>query len=241
MTSHHTTEGIRALIARPLPQCGGQSRWRVTFRSDWPGLCHQLYANGRLVAWTDSPEQRSFIVDAGPAAQELTVAACPARLCTVDAGGLLGLTDRAAGWVWRGQAVVGPTHQPGDRVEVLDQDATALAGAELRPPWGPLWSFGQDVFGRGGFGFDGALAPGLGRGAFAAGQFGLDACTVELTVPLRGEGARELTVRTLRAGAASEMATITVLVASPPPPAVALTFIAYDCQADRAVFSFEKG
>lgn len=231
----HTTEGIRHVLAEPDPT-GGPGRWRLSFRSNHGGWCHQLYADGRLIAWTDAPHERAFAVDDDAVPRQLALAACPPQRRTQDASAALGL--RADGAARHLRAAVPAGARAGDRLEVVDAGGAVLSSAPLATD--EAAAFGQDAFGLGGFGFDGALAPGLGTGAFGVGPFGFDAAAVGLDVALPGDGPVQVGVRVARPGAAaSAMQAATVFVHAPPAPPAALTCTSCDAATGSLRFAID--
>lgn len=239
MTSEHFTTGITNLAAEPGAGGQGLSRWRVSFESSHADCCHQLYANGKLIAWTDGPPQRSFTVDSADVPHELVVVACSAEARSVDATGALGLS--AVKSTWRCSVIPGASSRLEDRIEVLDEDQQVVASGPLWPMGVPLWSFGYDTFGLGGFGFDGRLAPGLGHGSFGAGELGFDCFCTAVELPLQTEGEHSYVVRVSRDGALSpSLGPFRVMVAPPPAPAKALRWLSYDAPADRVTFEIER-
>ncbi len=234
MSATLTQSGIDQLLAAPV--AGG---WRVAFRSANLGLHHQLYVNGRLADWTDTPEQREFRLDelAGPA--RIAIAAVPAKWRTTDFAHELGADDRDCPWVYRPLVVRSTANGREDVIEVLDDGATGLlsetplACVPVWPEAVPRWAFGEDAFGGGGFGYDGLAAPGFGMGAFGAGPLGLDAELIDVAAALSGEGAHQVVLRTRSpAGRTCDAPPVTVNVPLPAPPA-GLSVVAYDHQAAR--------
>lgn len=242
MTTDHTTSGITRLCALPDPAGRAGQRWIVSFQSDWPDRCHQLYANGRLAAWTDAPSQRRFVLDAASAPQELVVAACSPGVRALDAADQLGLSNLGGGWQYQAMFVQGQNHAPGDRLEVTDADGVVLFQGDLQPPGLSGWSFGLDALGAGAFGHDGSLAPGLGEGGFGAGGFGFGAFVLTVNVPLTGEGPQSLVLRAVRPGAPPAiLETVTVKAIPPPPPVGRLSLERFESQTSQAIFAIEKG
>lgn len=233
MTATLITTGIDQVLAEPLPPGG----WSIRFRSLNTGLHHQLYANGRLVDWTDIPTQRSFLLEDQVAPVAVRVAAVPADYREADLAEELPAEDRTPPWVHRARLVRSIASRPGDVVEILSDHATGqlsdtpLTDAEIWPAWAPRWAFGEDRFGEGGFGYDGAEAPGMGLGAFGAGPLGMGADLIDLAVPLQPEGTHQLVVRVRASdGQVTDSQTQYVDANPPPAPAPSLNVSAYDLQ-----------
>jgi hypothetical protein len=242
MSTSHTIAGILGVSARPDYESASPDRWVVRFDTEHAGMCHQLYANGRLVAWTDRPDERRFVVEARPTAQVLDVAACTPDERMIDAAGQLGLADHGGQWNCRLRVVRLPSARPADCVQVLDTDGAVLYDAPALPAWAPLWGLGHEAFGTAGFGFDSAEAPGLGHGTFGAGPLGIDAPVVPIDIPLPAEGAHRLTAQFCRAGrAAAALEPVTVLSTPPAPLPSRLAFAAFDPDTNRFSFTIEKG
>ena len=230
MTDTLITTGIDALTAEADPAGG----WRLSFRSPHAGAHHQLYVNGRLADATDTPDQRSFHLDPdGPAL--VAVAAVPAERRWEDLWRQLP-PEALPSWVYRPRVLRSPALAAGDVVEVLGDhaaggavDESPLASAAAWPAWASRWSFGQDLFGGGAFGWDGALAPGLGEGAFGGGPFGLDADLIDLSAELAEEGAHAIVLRTRSPdGTCTDAPQPPVTSAPPPAPPTGLAVESYD-------------
>jgi hypothetical protein len=243
MTAAFTTDGIDALRAAPREPGPGRT---VTFRSTNAGKVHQLYVNGRLADWTDTTGERSFPLDAdGPC--ELIVAAVGPPSRATDFSHLLPADARRPGWVF--EATVPRRCELGrsDRLEVLgdratgELDAAPLASVEAWPEHVPRWAWGEDRFGCGGFGYDGARAPGAGLGAFGAGPFGLDAGAVRFRLPLAESGQHTLVPRSVAPDGTTADAQPRSFESSPPPAApTAVTATAYDDQDHTLTLQIER-
>jgi hypothetical protein len=230
------TTGIDQVVARPGPgRC-----WTICFRSANGGLHHQLYANGRLAAWTDSTQQRHFFLDEPLCPTAIRIAAVAPGGQTEDLAAQLPEGEGAPTWIYRPQVLRAAPIRSGDVIEVLSDHATGtiqpqpLAQAEAWPVHLPRWAFGQDRFGKGGFGYDGADAPGLGAGAFGAGPFGFDADLIALDAPLEENGTHQIVLRTRAAdGQVVDSAPMLVPADPPPPPPLGLTVLGYDSQSQQ--------
>jgi len=232
MSADFTTDNIDRLQARPLED---QAGWEITFRSSNTGMHHQLYVNGRLAERTDDAEQRRFVVQEADSPRELLVAAVREDLADTDLSGRLDEPHRLPAWVHRTAVVRSVSHRPGTRLLVLGDHATGqmdpspLVELDLWPAWSARWAWGEDPFGRGGFGHDGSAAPGLGRGAFGAASFGMDAEVLLVDVPLNEEGTHQIVLRSLDSTGRSADAAPRQIVSSPPPrPANGLACTQYD-------------
>jgi len=241
MMATFTTDNIDGLQARPLDDLRG---WEISFRSRNAGMHHQLYVNGLLADWTDSPERRSFVVGPDETPRELVVAAADAARRSDDFSHLLPPDRRRPAWTYRVAVVRDIRHRRGCRVLLLGDHATGrldprgLASCELWPDWAPRWAFGEDAFGRGGFGHDGSQAPGLGKGAFGAGSFGMDTDCAVLAASLPEEGRHQLLLRALMPdGQHAEGDVRTFDSTPPPPPARSLAAVAYD--SDTSTLTLE--
>ncbi len=222
MSESVTTENISALSATPLESPGG---WEITFRSDNAGMFHQLYVNGSLADWTDTPEQRSFLLDAADEPLEVAIAAVGRADREEDCHEAFADSPGCDGWVYRASVVRSPAFRAGSEVLLLGDRATGelddspLARVDAWPDWLGRWAWGEDRFGAGGFGYDGEAAPGLGEAAFGAGMLGLDADLIELAAPLGEEGTHQLVLRTETPdGQTADSDTITVQATPPPTP-----------------------
>jgi hypothetical protein len=243
MTAAFTTDNIDRLQAVPLDPPRG---WEVRFRSANAGLHHQLYVNGRLADFTDSPRQRTFLLPEQPAPARLCVAAVAAAERRTDFARWLP-AEAVPPWVFRADVIQDLKHPPGTRVELLtdhasgELDEAPLAVRDLWPASSPRWGFGESAFARGGFGYGGVGAPGLGRGAFGAGPFGMNAETVRLAAALAEPGTHRVVLRTVAPDGRTADADPIAFEASPPPaPATGLTAIAWDPQTQTLTLRIEE-
>lgn len=237
-----TIAGIEAVALQPL----GLGLWRLTFRSPHAALAHQAYLNGRLAAWTKLPAQRWLLLDAPAGPARVTVAAVPPALAGQDLSAELPADDRQPGWVFRPRVLRDIACRRGDWLELLDDHATGLldpapvARAELWPAWMPRWAFGEDVFGQGGFGYDGHNALGLGRGAFGAGPFGFESDLVSLEAALDEPGRHQLVLRIRgRDGRTASLPPVEFDASPPPAPPASLTAADYDPEARQLTLLIE--
>lgn len=220
MTATFLLDDIYCLLATPL----GAGGWQVTFRSGHDGLHHQLYVDGELVSFTDTPGQRWFDLDATAAPRQILIAAVDAEHRATDLACLLPPVMRRPAWIYRANVIPPPGGAAGDRLEVLGDHATGqidsrpLASMTLQPQWSPRWGFGRGRFGIEAMGYDAVDAPGLGGGAFGAGMFGADAKLVSLAVPLPEEGVHQLLLRVVAANGGQTSGDPLTAVSHPPPP-----------------------
>lgn len=249
MTATFTTDNIDRLQATPLTGLGprGAGGWGIAFHSLNGGLCHQLYINGRLADWTDTPTQRHFAIDGEISPLEIAIAAVDAPRRAVDLAELLGEGVGEPTWRYTAAALRGLQHRPGDMLAVMGDRATGqgashvLALREIWPDWAPRWSFGEDVFGMGGFGYDGYRAPGLGVGLFGTGPFGLGIDTIIIYADLPEEGAHEIVLRTLAPdGQYADADAVSVLVAPPPGAVAGVSVTGYDDTTDTITLEIES-
>lgn len=242
MSDALVTTGIDRVSAEPGPHHGGT----VRFRSSNVGLCHQLYVNGRLADWADTPDERSFFLDHPVSTLAIRIAAISPLHRAADLAEELPEDERIPPWVYRPQVVRSIAHHAGESVEVLGDHATGdlseepLAVAEIWPVWIPRWAFGEDQFGEGGFGYDGANAPGMGAGAFGAGGFGMDAELIRLEATLEEEGTHKIVLRTWnRRGRDTESDPRYISVSLPCLPAASLTAVTYNHQTEQLTLQIE--
>ncbi len=235
MTDTLITTGIEYVIGEPGLDIG----WVVRFGSTNTGLHHQLYINGRLACWTDSPSQRRFFLDAPvDAPVSVVVAAVAEEYRTTDLSDQLPAGLRDPSWLFRPPIVRSADGRVGDEIEILGDHAgggelsdTPLASVEVWPEWVPRWMFGEDTFGLGGFGYDGAGAPGMGAGAFGAGMFGMDADLISIEAVLAEVGTHRIVLRTRGAdGQVTDSDSIYVAAEPPPNAAESLSATNYDHQ-----------
>jgi len=124
MSTQLITSGIDQLVAVPGPSSGRTIR----FRSSNVGLHHQLYANGRLIDWTDMPEQRSFFLDSPTEVLAICVGAVPAENRTDDLGTTPPAPSRRRHWRPRKSGPRGSPDGPSARIaSALEDSATTAA------------------------------------------------------------------------------------------------------------------
>lgn len=195
--------------------------WRVSFRSANAGMCHQLYANGRLAAWTDAPSGRQFVLSAAAHGRQLVVAAVEPAMRAQDLSAELPaeirqptwvvrvLVDRPEGHSWRSAALLGDGAGGGP----VDRPLATADGA------------GQDESAT----CDGSRTDGLGLGHFGLGQFGKDLRAVELSAALHADGVHRLVVRCTAAdGRTSDGSPRLVEVHPPPLPPTGIRLACHD-------------
>ncbi len=238
------TDGIDHLRAIPA----GEGLWRVSFRSAHPGCCHQLYANGRLRAVTDHPADRSFCVRATDAPQEVAILAVPPAVRLVDFADALPESARQPGWVFQARLPRSPQLGRDHALTARHDGATGEMSPQPAwrepawPGWVPRWAFGEDRFGDGAFGWDGAMAAGLGEGAFGAGPFGIDADAIDVRLPLRAEGLHQIALESV-APDGSLSAPLELLFDAQPPPAppVGVSVTAYHPADQTLTIDIQRG
>ncbi len=220
MTATFTTENIDRLMATELPD---QLGWEITFRSLNEDMCHQLYVNGRLADWTDSPQQQSFMLPTSDKPVEVAIIAIDPDERQMNLADYLPDEAGNFNWVHSENVVREISHPAGNRFELLTDHATGqldaepVASRQVWPAWLNRWGLGEDEFALGGFGYGGSTAPGLGRGAFGAGMFGINTDTVELTVVLAETGTHRVVVRTAAPDNRYAPASTKQIAATPPP------------------------
>ena len=246
MTATLITTGIEYVIGEPLS--GGGSI--IRFGSANSDTYHQLYVNGRLMAWTDTPQQRFFHIDEPvDAPVEVRIAVVDSADRTTDLGSQLPDGDREPSWVFRPVIPRPSSGRTGDVLEILGDGGsggeisdTPLASTGVWPVWVPRWQFGEDGFGLGGFGYDGCYAPGLGNGAFGAGMFGLNADLIDIEAVLAQEGLHRLVLRLRGAdGQIADSDSIYVASFPPPPSAGGLSATNYDHQQKQLTLQIDQG
>ncbi len=243
MSTTFITDNIDRLQATALDDLRG---WEITFRSANEGLHHQLYVNGELADWTDTIEQRTFLLGADNLPREIVIAAVDRESRTVDMGANLQSQAQQPPWVYRALVVRSPKHRKGSRLAVLGDhtsgaiDPSPLVMRELRPEWGSSWGLGEDRFGLGGFGHDAGGAPGAGNGAFGAGAFGIGAEAMLISAPLLEEGTHKVLLRVISKASEYSDGAIQNIVVWPPPPAPAsLRATDYDAQTGTLTLQIE--
>jgi len=243
MSIAFTTDNIDRLQAVELDPPRG---WEITFRSANEALHHQLYINGVLADFTDTTDQRSFTVDAARFPRELAVAAVDRDNRAVDMSDRLDPEVQQPPWVYRASVVRSPNQQGGSRIVILGDHATgqidplALAERKLRPEWSPRWGFGDDPFALGGFGYDAASAPGLGKGAFGAGAFGQDAEVLVISAALAEEGTHRVLLRVIsQSGTYADGPVENISACPPPAPPSSLQATDYDAQTNTLTLQIQ--
>jgi hypothetical protein len=242
MSTTFTTDNIDRLSARPSSDGG----WEISFRSGNAGLCHQLYVNGKLVDWTDTAEQRRFLLKAADAPCEVVIAAIDRDHRGTD------MSEAHADLLARPDFVsvisVPRTSWLGafDRLALLGDHATGqidplpLTVRNAWPGYAERWPWGRGPFGRESSGMGGLKMPGAGMGAFGAGEFGMDADLVHLEVALPQTGQHQLLVRTIRPdGGYADSEVLTLTAAPPPQPPTNLTATAYEHATDTLTLEWE--
>ncbi len=244
MSEKLITDGIDALQAIPLKDA--PNVWEITFRSNNAGMHHQLYCNGELSDWTDTADERSFLFDTDVAPSEVVIAAVDGKNRTLDLSDLLTIAVRQPGWVYRTSPVRSIAHSRGTRIMLLgdratgQMDDTPLVVRETWPQWALRWAWGEDAFGQGGFGYDGAYAPGLGKGALGGGYFGFDAEVIPLSVSLGEEGTHQLVLRVSTPdGQNADRSAVNIDAAPPPSPPISLRATNYETQTKTLTLQFE--
>lgn len=215
-----TADNIDRLCLHPLDRPAG---WLVTFRSANPGCCHQLYANGRLVDATDTPDQRSFELSATNASRELAILAVPPRQRWDNLTHLLPDNLRTPSWVYRPAVPRSTAHSPGEVLELRHDHATGTLDEHPSlyhacwPDTSMHWGWGLGGFGIGGFGVDGDLAPGFGLSPFGTGPLGFDAILFDLELAFANPGLHQIAMN-IRSPEGALSTTVENSVAAQPPP-----------------------
>jgi len=233
------------LQAIPLEAFRG---WQITFRSTNAGMCHQLYVNGSLADWTDTIGQRRFLLDADTSVREIAIVAVDSAHRTTDLSQNLPPKLLQSGWVYRASVVRAIGMSRRCRVALFEDHATGQLSSsptlvrEVWPECAARWAWGEDAFGRGGFGYDGTFAPGLGKGAMGAGAFGMDTDLIMIEAPLQEEGSHQTILKTLTDDGQVAEAEIQFVGASPPPaPPVTITATDWDNQNNTLTLEIERG
>ncbi|MBS3734479.1 MAG: hypothetical protein KGY99_06080 [Phycisphaerae bacterium] len=247
MTAHLHTDNIDRLRAEPLRPDAPGGGWRVSFRSQHAGLCHQLYVNGRLADFTDTPGGRTFHLPAAAEPRELYVAAVAPAGRADDHNAELPADVRRPGWMYAVRVPLTSRYRPGDRLAVHTDRGTGTPDAEplieraLSPTWCARWGFGDSAFGRGALGYGGIGAPGLGRGGFGAGLFGFGAEVLDLRVALSDPVTHTITLRNRPAvGEASDAPGGQIVAAPPPTPPSGLAATGYDPQTAMLTLEIQE-
>jgi len=213
-------------------QPSGPDAWQIEFTSPHAGLCHQLYANGRLADWTDTPDARRLVFHALEEAAQLQVAAVEPADRTRDLHAMLPPAALPS-WVFR-TFVAPPAAAPADAVVCLLTDAggaeTVLAERPAYPPNAPRMGMGLDAFGRSAHGYGAGLGAGLGNGVFGQSPMGMDRVGQELTAALTTEGLQHVRVSIRWPGGGVDLPAQAMLTMLPPAPPQAITVVDVDTQ-----------
>ncbi len=244
MTAIFTTDNIDCLRSIKLDAPRG---WKITFRSGNTGLHHQLYVNGCLSDFTDTPEQRRFLLPADSGPREIAITAVDAICRGVDMSDRLPATLNSPGWVYSTLVIRSIRHHIGERVSLHTDHATgqldahALMVREIWPACMPRWAWGESPFGDDGFGYGGIGAPGLGKGAFGAGSFGMDADIIPMKAVLKDEGDHQIVLRTIaQDGRSTDAETRNFTAAPPPEPPASLTATQYNAETHTLTLEIEE-
>jgi hypothetical protein len=242
MTVMPITDGIDILALTPL----GQGALRVEFASPHTTLCHQLYVNGALAEWTDQSDQRSFLLSRYSRAAVLTVVAVDEADRQADLSAQLPPEQVDPPWQARLRVPRSVRYMPGQKLEAVELPAAggaaqALACEEFWPVWLPRWAgasddpFGTDLAALAGGGL------GLGLGAFGAGDFGVDADTVDLIVAFDQAGAHSVQLRVASdQGVLAQGPARTYPADLPPRPPMGLSVVAYDAASELVTLSISE-
>ncbi len=243
MTDQLTYENIDQLQLTQLTRPAG---WQLSFRSSNVGQNHQLYINGRLADFSDTPSQRTFEIHATDFPQELAVAAVSGRYRTAELYSELPSEAQNPPWVLRRKIVRDILHQPGDKIAVFHDSASGTLSEtpsierEIWPVSQPHWGFGMCMFGLGGFGIDGVSSPGFGGGAFGIGPFGLNAELMEISLAVCSDGAHAVAHRVISGeGGVSSTQTDQLEAAPPPTPTTGLSVTAYEPQKNHLTLQLQ--
>ena len=208
----------------------GPDAWQIDFTSPHTGLCHQLYANGRLADWTDTATTRRLVFHALAQAAQLQVAAVDPSDRTRELHILLPAASVPA-WVFR-TFVAPPAAAPADAVICLLTDAggvdTLLAQRPAYPPNAPRMGMGLDAFGKSACGYGAGLGAGLGNGVFGLSPMGMDRVGQELTAALTTEGLQHVRVSIRWPGGMVDLPAQSVLAMPPSTPPRAITVVDVD-------------
>jgi len=243
MTASIVTENIDGLRARRLREPGG---WEIAFRSGNEGMHHQLYLNGRLRDWTDTPEQRRFLLSKTAGPFELSIAAVAPRYRAVDLAAQLPAEARQPGCVYRVRMRRSHGYRRHWRLDVMTDRGTGefdpqpVTQREIWPQWLARWGWGEESFALGGFGYDGYNALGFGTAAFGDGPFGVETGEVAFDTVLTEDAVHQIMLRTaspdgrfVDADPAYFRATV------PPSPPAGLTASDYDAQTKTLTFQIQ--
>lgn len=229
------------ILSADRDACG---RFFLQFRSSHAERVHQLYANGRLVAWTDSPDDRAFVLAASESVRQCTVAAVSQCDRATDLSDLI--ESSTPSWIAERLYVRRPEWPRDAWLQLLGDGAEGTIDAEplaQSPAWStevPRWAWGEDGFGHGGFGYDGSAAPGFGKGAIGGGLFGFDERAVCLRAALGVDGTHQLATRLVRPDGSYRDGPIESLSVHPPPAELpALQLVDYDPATQRITLDIQ--
>ncbi len=243
MTAMPITDGIDILAVTPL----NRGALQVEFGSSHAALCHQLYVNGVLAEWTDQSDQRSFLLSRCVSPAVLAVAAVEEADRQTDLSEQLPPPQIDPPWQARIRVPRSVQYLPGQRLEAVELPsggvgvARTLASEEFWPVWLPRWAgasaepFGADLAALAGEGL------GLGLGAFGAGDFGVDADTVDLTLTFEQSGEHSVQLRvTDQQGLLAQGPVRTFQADLPPQPPAGLSVVAYDGASELVTLSIQE-
>ncbi len=244
MSAYFTTDNIELLRAVPHADTG---KWQISFRSRNAGMHHQLYLNGRMVDWTDTPGERMFYADFDSAPRRVVVAAVPPRYRRLEISGLSGDEFQPTGWIYRLMLVPDIASGGDDRFAIFDDHATGQFSTtpdlvvDAWPGWARRWAWGEDSFALGGFGYDGWSAAGMGLGGFAAGMFGFNMHLVKVALAMSEPGQHQVRIRTICPDGQFADAGLQQFDACPPPaPSSDLAVESYDAQKHTLTLTWTK-
>jgi len=150
-------------------------------------------------------------------------------------------------WVYNKNIVRSTVHLPGDTLAVFDDHASGTMETypslftSIWPSWVPLWGFGSSDFGVGGFGIDGADAPGFGGGDFGAGPFGINGLSAPVELGVCEEGTHDIEMRVVSPeGITSQPVTDNFEAYPPPATAVSITPTSYNNETNKLTFTIEE-
>lgn len=238
------TEGITNLRLLPTNRPGG---WQVRFDSPHADCCHQLYANGQLVDWTDSTSERAFDITAIETPAELCILAVAPETRSSEYTSALPADSANPPWIHTLRIPRDLAYRPGDRVEVFRDDTTGawestpVVRREYWPSSIEHWGFGLCSWGSGGFGVDGETAPGMGTGEFGVGPFGFGGDSLRFDVPLPESRTCNIKLQTRsHEGGLSSPELLAVRSYPPPKPATSITALRYDTYAQQLILQITQ-
>ena len=225
-----TTDNIDRLQASVLED----GACRVTFRSTHATMYHQLYVDGTLAAWTDTPAQRCFVLGPSHRLRQVAVVAVDDADRQNDFSATIAPLLPTIAALYRTTAPQVPPCREGTAVSLLELVDGApprlLDRRELWPTASAHLGFGYAGFGERCLGFD--SRGGLGEGVFGGGIFGLPQGQVVLSASLP-TGPHRLTIRTTWPGGAFfDEAAQTITIDPKPQPPSAIEATSYDAQTD---------